>query len=112
MLDTTREHLVWPGTPVGGSGVRPLFIKNTSATESMNLALDIADGTFFKFETVPKPSSSFEIAMAPRTERNVNVLFTPNEVHTYRDSVVIRPSTQHRSLNSAMIPLSGYAGLC
>ncbi|XP_037077087.1 uncharacterized protein LOC119098271 [Pollicipes pollicipes] len=48
--------------------------------------------------------------MAPRTERNVNVLFTPNEVHTYRDSVVIRPSTQHRSLNSAMIPLSGYAG--
>ena len=48
MLDTNREHLVWPGVPAGGRGVQPLFIKNGSETETMQLTLAIQDCPHFK----------------------------------------------------------------
>ena len=48
MLDTNREHLVWPGVPAGGRGVQPLFIKNGSDTETMQLSLAIQDCPQFK----------------------------------------------------------------
>ncbi|XP_043197524.1 uncharacterized protein LOC122368001 [Amphibalanus amphitrite] len=112
MLDTNREHLVWPGVPAGSRAVKPLFIKNGSDTDTMQLTLAIQDSPHFKFEAFPKPSSSLEVAMPPRSERNVNVVFEPTSCSSYRGTVVIRTGGggQLERRDVAMIPLSGYGG--
>ena len=48
MLDTNREHLVWPGVPAGSTAVKPFFMKNGSDTETMHLTLVIQDSPNFK----------------------------------------------------------------
>ncbi|KAF0305816.1 Centrosomal protein [Amphibalanus amphitrite] len=108
MLETTRGPLLWTGTAVGGGDSRPLSLRNNSDSETLSIALEIADGSVFQFQG-DQPGRTLELTLPPATERRVPVLFAPPAADCYRDSVLVRKAAQPTGL-AAVIPLCGYGG--